>query len=171
MLALNPIQTLEDKLCASWASAKAAIDQAKAEGKRVVFTNGVFDLLHRGHVTYLAHAAGLGDLLVVGVNSDESVKRLKGPTRPLQTLEDRMWVLAGLESVGLVVAFEEDTPADLIAYLNPDVLVKGADYTVENIAGASHVLKNGGQVLTIDLVEGKSTTAIIQKMGANLNLD
>lgn len=158
------IATLEAKLCASKEAAKAAIDQAKTEGKRIVFTNGVFDLLHRGHVTYLAHAAGLGDLLVVAVNSDDSVKRLKGPTRPLQTLDDRMFVLAGLESVALVLAFEEDTPADLIEYLNPDVLVKGADYTINQIAGAAHVLENGGQVMTIALVEGKSTTAIIQKM-------
>jgi rfaE bifunctional protein nucleotidyltransferase chain/domain len=135
--------------------------------QRLVFTNGVFDVLHRGHVEYLAAARGLGDLLVVGVNSDESVRRLKGPGRPVNPEEDRTFVLAGLAAVDCVTVFQEDTPRDLIAALLPDVLVKGGDYTRDSIVGADEVEAAGGRVVVAPLVPGRSTTAILQRGSAN----
>jgi D-beta-D-heptose 7-phosphate kinase / D-beta-D-heptose 1-phosphate adenosyltransferase len=130
----------------------------------IVFTNGVFDLMHRGHVDSLAAARAKGDRLVVGVNTDASVQRLKGPTRPLVPLEDRMAVLAALESVDLVTAFDEDTPEALIHALRPDVLVKGADYTPDQIVGGAFVQSYGGRVETIELTPGRSTSALVAKI-------
>jgi rfaE bifunctional protein nucleotidyltransferase chain/domain len=144
----------------------AGIAQWKSEGKKVVFTNGVFDLLHLGHITYLAKAAELGDKLIIGLNADASVKRLKGESRPVNDQNNRAALLAALFFVDAVVLFEEDTPRELITQLLPDVLVKGVDYTVENIAGAKEVLANGGEVKTITLVEGYSSTSIINKIRA-----
>lgn len=138
--------------------------EAKAQGKKVVFTNGCFDILHLGHITYLQKAKQLGDILIVGVNTDASVRRLKGPTRPVNSQIDRAVVLAALKSVDYTVLFDEDTPLELIKTLQPAVLVKGGDYTIETIVGANEVLSNGGEVLTIDFVEGKSTTSIIKKL-------
>lgn len=138
--------------------------EAKAQGKKVVFTNGCFDILHLGHITYLQKAKQLGDILIVGVNTDASVRRLKGPTRPVNSQNDRAVVLAALKSVDYTVLFDEDTPLELIKKLQPSVLVKGGDYTIETIVGANEVLSNGGEVLTIDFVEGKSTTSIIKKL-------
>ena len=133
--------------------------------RRVVFTNGVFDVLHRGHVDYLARAKALGDLLVVAVNTDESARRLgKGPDRPINPQDDRAYVLAGLESVDYVTHFGEDTPRELIAALLPDVLVKGGDYTRDTIAGAGEVEAAGGRVEVISLVPGRSTTNIVQRI-------
>ena len=129
---------------------------------RLFFTNGCFDILHPGHVSYLEHARQLGDKLIVAVNSDASVSRLKGPTRPINDLIHRMHVLAGLASVDWVVAFEEDTPARLIAELVPDVLVKGGDYKPEEIAGADTVVAAGGEVRVLNFEEGYSTTGIIK---------
>jgi rfaE bifunctional protein nucleotidyltransferase chain/domain len=140
------------------------IDVIKAEqqkGKKIVFTNGCFDILHRGHVTYLNQARNLGDLLIVGINSDESVKRLKGPERPVNMLEDRAYVLSSLKSVDYVIPFEEDTPLNLINLIMPDILVKGGDYTIDRIIGAQEVLAHGGRVEIIPFVPGKSTSAII----------
>jgi rfaE bifunctional protein nucleotidyltransferase chain/domain len=145
---------------------KASIAGWKSEGKKVVFTNGVFDLLHLGHITYLSKAAELGDKLIIGLNADASVKRLKGESRPINDQNNRAALLAALFFVDAVVLFEEDTPRELITQLLPDVLVKGADYTVENIAGAKEVLANGGEVKTITLVDGYSSTAIIDKIRA-----
>jgi len=136
----------------------------KSEGKRVVFTNGVFDLLHLGHITYLAKAADMGDKLIIGLNTDASVKRLKGESRPINDQNNRAALLAALFFVDAVILFEEDTPRELISKLLPDVLIKGADYTVENIAGAKEVLANGGEVKTITLVDGYSSTSIINKI-------
>ncbi|MCO5934415.1 D-glycero-beta-D-manno-heptose 1-phosphate adenylyltransferase [Mucilaginibacter sp. RB4R14] len=138
----------------------------KSEGKKVVFTNGVFDLLHLGHITYLSKAAELGDKLIIGLNADASVKRLKGETRPVNDQNNRAALLAALFFVDAIILFEEDTPRELITQLMPDVLVKGADYTVENIAGAKEVLANGGEVKTITLVDGYSSTSIINKIRA-----
>lgn len=138
----------------------------KAAGEKVVFTNGVFDLLHLGHVTYLAKAADLGDKLIIGLNTDASVKRLKGESRPINDQNNRAALLASLFFVDAVVLFEDDTPRDLIAQLLPDILVKGADYTVEQIAGAKEVLANGGEVKTITLVDGYSSTSIINRIKA-----
>ena len=133
---------------------------------RVVFTNGVFDLLHPGHVDILAAARALGDRLVVGVNTDASVKRLKGPARPVRSERERVHVLAALESVDAVVLFDEDTPLELIRALLPDVLVKGGDYTRETVVGAKEVLANGGEVVIVPLTPGHSTTGTVERMRA-----
>jgi rfaE bifunctional protein nucleotidyltransferase chain/domain len=133
-------------------------------GQKVVFTNGCFDLLHLGHVDYLENAKNLGDRLVIGLNSDSSIGRFKGPSRPLQDQNSRARVLAALQFVDLVVFFNEDTPLELISQLRPNVLVKGSDYLAENIVGAEVVKKNGGVVKTIDFVPGYSTTKIVEKI-------
>ncbi|MFD0764164.1 D-glycero-beta-D-manno-heptose 1-phosphate adenylyltransferase [Mucilaginibacter lutimaris] len=140
----------------------------KSDGKKVVFTNGVFDLLHLGHITYLSKAAELGDKLIIGLNTDASVKRLKGESRPVNDQNNRAALLAALFFVDAVILFEEDTPRELITKLMPDVLIKGADYTVENIAGAKEVLANGGEVKTITLVDGYSSTSIINRIKAQV---
>jgi D-beta-D-heptose 7-phosphate kinase/D-beta-D-heptose 1-phosphate adenosyltransferase len=142
----------------------ALVAEAKARGERVVFTNGCFDILHAGHVSYLEEAKSCGDRLVVAVNDDDSVRRLKGAGRPVNTLGDRMAVLAGLASVDWVVPFAEDTPAALIAKLAPDVLVKGGDYRVDQIAGGETVLKNGGEVRVLGFKPGRSTSALIDAL-------
>jgi rfaE bifunctional protein nucleotidyltransferase chain/domain len=132
--------------------------------RKLVFTNGVFDLLHRGHVHYLLEARNLGDALVIGVNADASVKRLKGDSRPLQNEEDRAYILSLLRTCDAVAIFDEDTPLELISAIIPDVLVKGGDYEIANIVGREIVESNGGVVKTIPIVEGKSTTHIVRKM-------
>ena len=134
------------------------------EDKKVVFTNGCFDILHTGHLTYLAKARDLGHKLVVGLNSDASVTRLKGPSRPINTLHDRAMQLASLSFVDAIIPFEADTPIDLIKSVVPDVLVKGGDYALTEIVGHEFVLEQGGKVTTIDLVPGKSTTATIERL-------
>ena len=136
----------------------------KPEGRKVVFTNGCFDILHRGHATYLAQARELGDLLVVGLNTDASVRRLKGPSRPVNSERDRAFLLASLACVDFVILFDEATPEQLIHQVQPDVLVKGGDYTLDNIVGADFVLQNGGTVTTIPFVDGYSTTLTLQKI-------
>ena len=145
----------------------SVVAQLKAAGKRIVLTNGCFDILHPGHVSYLSEAATLGDVLIVAVNSDASVSRLKGDDRPVNNLDARMSVLAGLRSVSYVVPFSEDTPARLIDAVTPDVLVKGGDYEVSQIAGHEHVIAQGGKVVILDFVEGHSTTATIARMTTN----
>ncbi len=140
------------------------LEKLRAEGKRLVFTNGCFDILHSGHVSYLQAARSLGDILVVGVNSDESVSRLKGKERPVNSLHDRLQVLEALACVDYVIPFREDTPADLIEKLVPDVLVKGGDYRPESIVGADVVKRNGGEVLVLPFVAGKSTTAVLERL-------
>ncbi len=132
--------------------------------KKIVFTNGCFDILHKGHVEYLAKAADLGHLLVVGLNSDASVKRLKGEGRPVNNEEARATLLAALSFVDAIVFFEDDTPYELIKHIQPDILVKGADYKVEDVVGYDIVTDKGGEVITIDLTQGYSTTGIISKM-------
>jgi rfaE bifunctional protein nucleotidyltransferase chain/domain len=153
---LNKIQSLT--------TLKTMVTAWQKEGKKVVFTNGVFDLLHIGHVTYLAKAAELGDKLIIGLNADSSVKRIKGESRPINDQNSRAALLASLFFVDGVVMFDEDTPLNLISYLLPDILVKGADYAVENIVGAKEVIANGGEVKTITFVEGYSSTSIIKKI-------
>lgn len=143
---------------------KTKVDFWKSEGDKVVFTNGVFDLLHIGHITYMAKAADLGDRLVVGLNADSSVKRIKGDSRPINNQANRAALLAALFFVDAVVVFEEDTPINLISTLLPDILVKGSDYTIDTIVGAKEVMANGGEVKTIDLVEGYSSTSIIKRI-------
>lgn len=136
----------------------------EARPKRVVFTNGCFDLLHAGHVDYLEAAKAEGDFLIVGLNSDDSVRRIKGPPRPLQPEGDRAAVLAGLAAVDLVVIFAEDDPGALIAALLPDVLVKGADWAEDEIVGAAAVKAAGGRVVRVPLTAGKSTTDLLERI-------
>jgi len=159
----NLEQTLLNKIY-DLPSLKTKLAEWKSDGKKVVFTNGVFDLLHLGHITYMAKAADIGDKLIIGLNSDKSVKSIKGDDRPINDQNSRAALLAALFFVDAVVIFDQDTPQQLIAVLLPDVLVKGADYTIENIAGAKEVIANGGEVKTIDLVKGYSSTSIIQKI-------
>ncbi len=145
---------------------KRRIAAWRVTGKTISFTNGVFDLLHEGHIFSLSQAAKEGDYLIVAVNSDASVRRLKGEDRPLNNEEARALVLASMVMVDAVVIFEEDTPLNVITTLMPDVLVKGGDYTVEEIAGAKVVIANGGRVVINQLVEGISTTRLINKIKA-----
>src|SRR6202012_2151213 len=158
-------KTLLDKIN-DLSKLKASIKVWKSKGKKVVFTNGVFDLLHIGHITYMAKAAELGDKLIIGLNSDASVKRIKGEDRPVNDQNSRAFLLASLLFVDAIVIFGEDTPQQLIATLLPDILVKGADYKIENIAGAKEVLANGGEVKTIEFVDGYSSTSIIERIKA-----
>ena len=136
----------------------------REEGKTIVFSNGCFDILHRGHVEYLSKAADLGDVLIIGLNTDASVKRIKGPSRPVNDENARAVVLAALEFVDAIMFFDEDTPYNLIKRIQPDVLVKGKDYKAEDIVGYDIVTNKGGKVETIELVEGFSTTNTINKM-------
>lgn len=134
------------------------------KGKKIVFTNGCFDILHRGHVTYLNQAKSLGDVLVMGMNADASVSRLKGPERPINKENDRKFVLENLKSVDFVEIFSEDTPLELIKVVKPSILVKGGDWTIDKIVGAKEVIGWGGEVFSLSFVDGYSTTGIIQKI-------
>jgi rfaE bifunctional protein nucleotidyltransferase chain/domain len=136
----------------------------KANGQKVVFTNGVFDLLHIGHLSYLSAAADLGHKLIIGLNSDASTKRLKGPTRPVNSEYSRSVMLAAIFFIDAVVIFEEDTPLNLIKTLLPDILIKGGDYSIDQIVGAPEVIANGGEVKVIDFVDGYSSTGIINRI-------
>lgn len=148
----------------SLASLARLVDAWRQQGDEIVFTNGCFDLLHAGHIQYLEAAAGLGDRLVIGVNDDASVARLKGPSRPINPLDSRMYLLSALGFVDAVVSFAEDTPIDLIRVIRPDVLVKGGDYTPETIVGAEEMQDWGGRVDVIPLLEGFSTTGLEEKI-------
>lgn len=136
----------------------------KKENKKTVFTNGCFDILHIGHVRYLKESAKYADVLIIGLNSDSSVKKLKGETRPINNELDRAELLSELNFVDYVVIFDEDTPQDLLDEIKPDIYTKGADYTLETLPEASVVIKNGGKVEFINLIEGKSTTNVIKKI-------
>jgi len=153
---LNKIKVISD--------AKKKVAEWKAKGEKVVFTNGCFDILHLGHVDYLEKSRNLGDRLVVGLNTDSSVSRYKGPDRPVQDENSRARVISSLQFVDMVVLFDQDTPQELISTLVPDVLVKGSDYLAENIVGADVVKKAGGEVKTIDFVQGYSTSKVIEKI-------
>jgi D-beta-D-heptose 7-phosphate kinase/D-beta-D-heptose 1-phosphate adenosyltransferase len=142
---------------------RAERDRLHAEGRTLVFTNGCFDILHRGHADYLAFARSQGDALVVGLNSDASVRRAKGPTRPVNPEQDRAYVLGSLRAVDFVVIFDEDEPRDLISQVLPDVLVKGKDWA-HYVSGRDIVEANGGRVVLAEMVEGRSTTATIERM-------
>lgn len=152
----------------TWPEAAALVKIWQEAGLKVVFTNGCFDILHAGHVDLLARAGQTGDKLVVGLNSDASVRRLgKSPERPVNPQEQRAYVLAHLESTDLVVIFDQDTPLELIEALQPDVLIKGGDWPVDKIVGAEIVTKRGGRVLSLPLLQNFSTTAIIEKLSKN----
>lgn len=134
------------------------------KNQKIVFTNGCFDILHRGHIEYLAQAANHGDILLIGLNTDNSVRRIKGNSRPVQDESARAILLASLSFVSAVILFDEDTPYELIKRVKPDILVKGSDYKTEDIVGYDIVTANGGKVVTIDFIEGYSTTSIIEKL-------
>jgi glycerol-3-phosphate cytidylyltransferase len=144
--------------------AKNIINNLKKEGKKVVFTNGCFDILHVGHLRYLNEAKECGDILVVGVNSDDSVRRLKGPTRPINNEDDRAEMLCGLKAVDYAVIFTEDTPNNLIGELKPNIHVKGGDYKKEDLPETKIVESYGGEVRILQLVDGKSTTNVVNKI-------
>jgi D-beta-D-heptose 7-phosphate kinase/D-beta-D-heptose 1-phosphate adenosyltransferase len=143
---------------------KLAVEDARAHGEKVVFTNGCFDIIHAGHVGYLAEARRLGQRLIVAINDDASVRRLKGPGRPINPVDRRMAVLAGLEAVDWVVSFAEDTPEALLRLLHPDILVKGGDYSVEQVVGGDYVLGYGGEVRVLAFLDNCSTSAIVEKL-------
>ncbi|MBL4821414.1 MAG: D-glycero-beta-D-manno-heptose 1-phosphate adenylyltransferase, partial [Gammaproteobacteria bacterium] len=144
-----------------------AIEDARAHGEKIVFTNGCFDIIHAGHVGYLTQARKLGDRLIVAVNDDDSVHNLKGAGRPINPLERRMAVLAGLEAVDWVVSFPEDTPETLLEKLKPEILVKGGDYTVDEVVGAGYVSNYGGSVQVLEFLDNCSTSAIVEKLQEN----
>jgi len=160
---MRAVELIEKKI-KTVAEAKALISAWKVTGKTFAFTNGCFDILHPGHLFSLAQAAKEADYLIVGLNSDQSVQRLKGPTRPINNTHSRAIVLANLMVVDLVVVFEEDTPLELIQTLLPDVMVKGGDYTIEQIVGAKEVIAAGGKVIINPTIEGFSTTNLIEKI-------
>ena len=166
---MKAARNIPHKIC-SRVDLKAFVNRARLLGKKIVFTNGVFDILHQGHIKVLTEAAVLGDVLIVGLNSDGSVKRLKGKERPVNQEECRALILASLVMVDVVVIFEEDTPLELIKLIVPDVLVKGGDYTKNTIVGAEIVESGNGQVVVVPLEEGFSTTSTINKLkGYNIN--
>ena len=156
------LRTPSDKIAASWN--EAVKRRADMRGK-VVFTNGVFDLLHSGHIDLLTAARSAGDALIIGLNTDASVRRLKGDERPVRSEAERAYVVAALEAVDMVVLFDDDTPLDLVLALRPDVIVKGGDYSVDSIVGAREVKGWGGEVLVVPLTPGQSTTSIIERLG------
>lgn len=161
MSRLHPNLDIEQKIVSRTFFVENAV---KLHQQKIVFTNGCFDVLHFGHVHYLLQAKELGDVLVVGLNSDNSVRRLKGPSRPINGEKERAFVLAALTCVDYVVVFEEDTPKELIETVRPDVLVKGGDYALDQIVGADFVTRNGGSVTTLPFVEGFSSTRIIEQL-------
>jgi rfaE bifunctional protein nucleotidyltransferase chain/domain len=160
----NIIFTIQDKVYLNLFRLQDDLNYWKAHNKKIVFTNGCFDILHRGHIEYLINAKELGDILIIGLNSDNSVKKLKGDNRPINDQMSRALILASLMFVDAVVIFDEETPLNLIKMVNPDILVKGSDYISEDIVGYDFVKENDGEILTIDLVQGFSTTDIIKKL-------
>lgn len=160
---MSKLNKIQNKIL-SHEQLKTSLNIWRFLGKKIVFTNGCFDLLHLGHIDYLAKAADLGDKLVIGLNSDSSASLLKGPGRPISDQRSRSFMLASFSFVDAVILFDEQTPIELIKWIKPDVLVKGADYTPEQIVGADIVLQNGGQVQTLEFLPGYSTTLIEQKI-------
>ncbi len=146
--------------------AKKQVRQWKNEGRKIVFTNGCFDLLHPGHIAYLDRAAELGDVLIIGLNDDDSIRRLKGESRPIIPLQDRAIMLAALRAVDLVVPFAEDTPLNLITTMMPDILIKGGDYQPDDIVGAKEIRQSGGEVIVMPFIDGHSSTNLIQRIQA-----
>ena len=160
---MKSIQAIPDKIF-TLDSILQQLNRWRLTNKKIVFTNGVFDILHEGHIGSLGEAALHGHILIVGINSDASVKRLKGESRPVNSENSRMSLMASLVMVDAVILFEEDTPLNLISAILPDVLVKGGDYTIEQIVGATEVIANGGEVKIVPILKGFSTTGIIERM-------
>ena len=157
-------QTFTDYKIISLEEISSRVRSWRKESRKLVFTNGCFDILHSGHVRYLQTAAGFGDILVLGLNSDSSVRKLKGPRRPIMTQADRAYLLSALEAIDYIVIFDEETPARLIQTVSPDVLVKGGDYLPEDVVGYDTVTENGGCVKIVPYVEGKSTSGIVNSI-------
>lgn len=155
---------IQNKVFLDWEDASAKISSWKSASDTIVFTNGCFDLLHLGHLQYLSEAADLGQKLIIGLNNDQSVQRLKGEKRPIKNQNERAMQLASLSFVDAVVIFEEETPEKLIKFLLPDILVKGGDYTIDTIVGAEAILSAGGSVKNLSFLEGYSSTSLIQKI-------
>jgi len=160
---MTHIELLNSKIH-TWETLKFQVAEWQNQGKKIVFSNGCFDLLHKGHIDYLNRAADLGDILVMGLNTDASVSKLKGPHRPIQDEQSRLTIIAALQCVNAVVLFDEETPYELINLVQPDVLVKGSDYKPENIVGYDIVIAKGGQVKTIDYLPGFSTSEIEKRI-------
>ena len=160
---MKSVQSIPNKIFTT-VTLQAQLKRWRLLNKKIVFTNGVFDILHEGHIASLSEAASHGNILVVGVNADASVKRLKGDSRPVNNENSRALLLASLLMTDAVIVFEEDTPYNLITAVLPDVLVKGGDYTIETIVGAKEVMANGGEVIIAPILEGFSTTSIIKRM-------
>jgi rfaE bifunctional protein nucleotidyltransferase chain/domain len=163
---MSKFNTVQEKIC-TWDNLSEKVKSWQEAGKKIVFTNGCFDILHKGHVDYLAKAADMGDVLVLGLNTDASVSKLKGSNRPIQDQDSRLQIMASLGFVDAVVLFDEPTPYNLISLIKPDVLVKGSDYEPEKIVGYDVVMSKGGAVKTIDYLEGYSTTNIEKKIKNN----
>ena len=159
---MSTLPTIKSKIV-DISEIRELVSKWKSDGNSIVFTNGCFDVLHYGHVTYLAEASDLGDKMIIGLNSDASVRRLKGKTRPINGQHERAVLLAALQFVDAVVIFDEDTPENLINIVGPDFLVKGGDYTIDTIVGANFVMSYGGKVITIPLVENFSSSSIIKR--------
>lgn len=164
---MKKLEIIQSKILSDLEELKRWLAYWNFKDQKVVFTNGCFDILHRGHIDYLARAAGKGDVLIVGLNTDDSVKRIKGDGRPVQDESSRALILAALQFVNAVVLFDEDTPENLIKIVQPDILVKGSDYKAEEIVGYDVVTAKGGKVVTIDFLEGYSTTGILDKIRAH----
>jgi rfaE bifunctional protein nucleotidyltransferase chain/domain len=160
---MTHIELLSSKIY-TWETLKSQVAEWQKLGKKIVFSNGCFDLVHKGHIDYLNRAADLGDILVMGLNTDASVSKLKGPHRPIQDEQSRLTIIAALQCVNAVVLFDEETPYELINLVQPDVLVKGSDYKPENIVGYDIVIAKGGQVKTIDYLPGFSTSEIEKRI-------
>jgi rfaE bifunctional protein nucleotidyltransferase chain/domain len=155
---------IQQKIIANWNEMDHVLARWRFLEKKVVFTNGCFDIIHLGHTDYLSKAASLGDEMIVGLNSDASIRSIKGSSRPVQDEKARAYIMASFSFVSKVVIFGEDTPLELIQYIQPDILVKGSDYAIDEIVGADVVKAKGGEIKTIDLVKGYSTTSIIEKL-------
>ncbi len=160
---MTHIELLNSKIH-TWETLKSQVAEWQKQGNKIVFSNGCFDLVHKGHIDYLNRAADLGDVLVMGLNTDASVSKLKGPHRPIQDEQSRLTIIAALQCVNAVVLFDEETPYELIKLVQPDVLVKGSDYKPENIVGYDIVIAKGGKVKTIDYLPGFSTSGIEKRI-------
>jgi rfaE bifunctional protein nucleotidyltransferase chain/domain len=160
---MNQVKALQSKII-SINQLESTVKNWRNSGDKIVFTNGCFDLLHLGHIDYLAKASDLGNRLIIGLNTDSSVQRIKGPSRPVKDEKSRAHILAAMQFVDAVIFFDDETPINLISCVKPDVLVKGGDYTIEGIVGHEIVLENGGEVRTIEFVDGYSSSKLIDKI-------
>lgn len=161
---MQQIEIIASKIFSAWDALKPWLAYWNFHSKKVVFTNGCFDILHQGHIDYLSKAADHGDVLIIGLNTDSSVERLKGKGRPIQDEKSRAILLSALRFVDAVVLFDQDTPLELISFVKPDVLVKGSDYKADEIVGYDVVKNNGGEIITIDFLDGYSTSGLIEKI-------